>query len=196
MLQIILESQKMKLMRNESRLAMLSLSEAGAMPSLERALIVKTQSSLHISFKHLTCYFARQFSTRKYAGWKSGAWCYLCKYSTHLNYCGTAARSLGSEHSNLMFNLLAGSACARSMINPSKGGCLWGVTVLAELPLMDAHQAAVFGPTHWIHVLLCSPGPGQAPNARCGPALRHTSQAHFCACTYCCPLFKPSFWDH
>lgn len=35
------------------------------------------------------------------------------------------------------------------MINPSKGGCLWGVTILAALPLMDAHQAAVFGPTHW-----------------------------------------------
>lgn len=98
---------------------------------------------------------------QKYAEWKSGAWCYLCKYSTHLNYCGTAARSLGSKYANLMFSLLAESTHARSMINPSKGGCLWGVTILAELPLMDAHQAAVFGPTHWVHVLLHSPRPGR-----------------------------------
>lgn len=78
-----------------------------------------------------------------------------------------------------MFSLLAESTRARNMINPSKGGCLWGVTVLADLPLMDAHQAAVFGPTHWIHVLLfCSPGPGQAPNTDCGPSLSGTLPRH------------------
>lgn len=42
MLQKIPENQKMKLRRNGSELAMLSLSKVGAMPSLERALIVKT----------------------------------------------------------------------------------------------------------------------------------------------------------
>lgn len=42
MLQMIHENQKMKLRRNESGLVMPSLSKAGAMPSLERALIVKT----------------------------------------------------------------------------------------------------------------------------------------------------------
>lgn len=39
---MIPENQKMKLRRNGSGVAMLSLSKAGAMPSLERALIVKT----------------------------------------------------------------------------------------------------------------------------------------------------------
>lgn len=121
----------------------------------------------------------------------------MCKYSTHLDYCGTAARSLGSKHANLMFSLLAGSSRARSMINPSKGGCLWGVTVLAELPLMDAHQAAVFGPTR---LDPCAP---PFPWAWAGSKrrlwarpLRHTSQARFYACTYRYPLFKPSFGDH
>lgn len=42
MLQMIPENQKMKLRRNESGLAMLSLSKEGPVPSLERALIVKT----------------------------------------------------------------------------------------------------------------------------------------------------------
>lgn len=98
----------------------------------------------------------------------------MCKYSTHSNYCGTAARSLGSKHTNLMFSLLAESTHARGMINLSKGGCLWGVTVLAELPIMDAHQAAVFGPTCWVHMLLHSPGPGQAPSIVCVPGLSGT----------------------
>lgn len=111
---------------------------------------------------------------QKCAGWTWGAGCYLCKYSTHLDYCGTAARLLGSKNANLMFSLLAGSTHARSMINPSKGGCLWGVTVLVELPLMDAHQAAVFGLMRWILVLLCSPGPGQALNSDCGPGISST----------------------
>lgn len=43
-------------------------------------------------------------------------------------------------------NLLAESIHARGMINLSKEECLWGVTILAELVLMDNHQAAVFGP--------------------------------------------------
>lgn len=73
-----------------------------------------------------------------------------------------------------MFSLLAGSTRARSMINPSRGGCLWGVTVLAELPCMDAHQAAVFGPMRWILVLLRLPGPGWAPSTDRGPALTHS----------------------
>lgn len=42
MLQMIPENQKIKLRRNESGVAMLSLSKAEAVPSLERALIVKT----------------------------------------------------------------------------------------------------------------------------------------------------------
>lgn len=67
------------------------------------------------------------------------------------------------------------------MINLSKGECLWGVTVLAELPVMDAHQAAVFGPTCWVHMLLHSPGPGQLQAS----SMALASQAHF-PCTLLC----------
>lgn len=48
--------------------------------------------------------------------------------------------------------------------------------------------------THrWIRELLCSPGPGQAPNTGCGPSLSGTLPSHSFILYL---LFKPSFWDH
>lgn len=125
--------------------------------------------------------------------WKSGSRRCLCEYSAHLDYCGSAARSLGSKHANLMFSLLAGALVPEAWLIPAKEG-VYGVSQSWQSSPLWMHTRQLCLDPHAGSMSSSAPlGLGRLQT----PAVAPASQAHSPGTLLCWYLlFKPSFWDH
>lgn len=168
---------EMKLRRSKSELEMPSLSKAGAVPCLER---VNSENWVHSShfFQTPSVLFCEAVEHTEERGVEMRVLALFVRMPRTFGSPWECRQGVWERARKPHVQPPGRSPRARSVINPSRGGCLWGVTVLAQQPLMDAHQAAVFGPMCWICEPLCSPGPGQDPNAGCGPSLSGTLPRH------------------
>lgn len=163
----------MKLRRSKRELEMPSVSKAGAVPCLES---VNSKNLVHSShfFETPNMLFCEAVQCTKMC-WVEMRMLALSVWIQSTFRLLWECRQVTWEQARKPHVQPPGrSTGARSVINPSKGGCLWHVTVLAEQPLMDAHQAAVFGP--WAESVSSSAplGLGRLQKLAVAPA----SQAH------------------